>query len=287
MGTVFAARDERLDRDVAVKIIKSEHFNNDLIRLRFEHEARAVARIDHPGVVAVYDSGELEDQSLFIVMELLHGCDLGELVERYGRGTPQQVASLLRQVSSALAAAHRVRLVHRDIKPENIFLTPVADGFRAKLLDFGVAKELTEDCCITQTGTIVGTPLFMCPEQILGKAIDIRGDIYSFAAVAYLALTGRYATTGDTLPAIILDVVQGSAPPPPSSVVPDLPRSVDAAFSTALAKSPDDRPDGVEAWVSGFVGDLERTMSDIEGWDTEDRPRDTAKTRTSDAHTTE
>ena len=269
MGTVFAARDERLERDVAVKIIKSEHFNNDTVRLRFEHEARAVARIDHPGVVALHDSGELEDQSLFIVMELLHGRDLSDLVKACGRGSPKQVADLLRQVGSALAAAHQVRLVHRDIKPENIFLVAQPAGFRAKILDFGVAKELATDHGLTQTGALIGTPLFMSPEQILGKSTDIRSDIYSFAAVAYLALTGRRVTLGENLPEILLDVVQNS-PPPPSSLVLDLPCSIDHAFATALAKSPDDRPNDVETWVHSFVDELEQVRSDTRGWITDD-----------------
>ncbi|MFW5741229.1 MAG: serine/threonine-protein kinase, partial [Myxococcota bacterium] len=269
MGTVFAARDERLERDVAVKIIKGEHFNNDTVRLRFEHEARAVARIDHPGVVKVFDSGELEDGSLFIVMELMHGRDLSELVKACGRGTPKQVAMLLRQAGAALAAAHRVRLVHRDIKPENIFLVAEPHGFLAKILDFGVAKELTADSGLTQTGTLIGTPLFMSPEQILGKTTDIRSDVYSFAAVAYLALTGRRVTLGETLPEILLDVVQ-SEPPPLSSLVPELPNCVDEAFSKALAKNPEERPSDVEAWVETFAHELEKVPSESRGWITGD-----------------
>jgi eukaryotic-like serine/threonine-protein kinase len=269
MGTVYAARDERLQRDVAVKIIKSEHFNNDTVRLRFEHEARAVARIDHPGVVAVFDSGELEDQSLFIVMELMHGRDLSDLVKCCGRGTPKQVAQLLRQGAAALAAAHRVRLVHRDIKPENIFLVAEPGGFRAKILDFGVAKELATDSGLTQTGTLIGTPLFMSPEQILGKSTDIRSDVYSFAAVAYLALSGRRVTLGETLPEILLDVVQND-PPPLSSLVHDLPKCVDEAFVAALSKDPDGRPSDVEAWVRGFADVLEQVPSESRGWITGD-----------------
>ena len=265
MGTVFSAQDERLEREVAVKIIKAEHFNNDTVRIRFEHEAKAVARIDHPGVVSVFDSGELQDGSLFIVMEMLHGRDMSDLVKSCGRGTPAQVAELLRQAGAALAAAHRVRLVHRDIKPENIFLSPQAGGFRAKILDFGVAKEVSTDHGLTQTGTLIGTPLFMSPEQILGKNTDTRSDIYSFAAVAYLALSGRRVTLGETLPEILLDVVQND-PPALSSLVPNLPPLVDAAFTAALAKSPEDRPDNIDDWVAGFVDALASVPSDTPGW---------------------
>jgi serine/threonine protein kinase len=155
--------------------------------------------------------------------------------------------------------------VHRDIKPENIFLVVESTGFRAKLLDFGVAKELAMDHGLTQTGALIGTPLFMSPEQILGKSTDTRSDIYSFAAVAYLALTGRRVTLGTTLPEILLDVVQNE-PPPPSSLIIELPHSVDAAFAAALAKEPDKRPNDVESWVHGFVDDLERIESDTKGW---------------------
>lgn len=284
MGMVFSARDERLERDVAVKIIKSEHFNNETVRLRFEHEAKAVARIDHPGVVAVFDSGELEDQSLFIVMEILHGRDLSDMVKSCGPGTPKQVAQLLRQASAGLAAAHRVRLVHRDIKPENIFLVADPSGFRTKILDFGVAKELSADSGLTQTGTLIGTPLFMSPEQILGKSTDVRSDVYSFAAVAYLALSGRRVTLGKTLPEILLDVVQ-SDPPPLSALIPDVPRCVDDAFSAALAKSPNDRPPDVEKWVATFASELESVPNQVRGWTTGDGMLD-LETRRQDSDTT-
>ncbi len=265
MGTVFEARDERLERDVAVKVIKVEHFNDETVRLRFENEARAVARIDHPNVVALYDSGELEDGSLYLVMELLHGRDLASMVKACGRGTPRQVASLIRQGGAALGAAHAARLVHRDIKPENLFLIDSPDGFSAKILDFGVAKEFACDTGLTQTGMLVGTPLFMSPEQILGKPTDLRSDLYSFAAVMYLALTGRRVTLGETLPDILLDVVQGAAPVL-SSLVPGVPRSVDEAFVWALAKDPDSRPASVQQWVDTFVADLETVPSTAPGW---------------------
>jgi len=265
MGTVFAARDERLERDVAVKVIKAEHFNDETVRLRFENEARAVARIDHPNVVALYDSGELEDGSLYLVMERLHGRELGSVVKACGRGTPGQVASLVRQAGAALGAAHAARLVHRDIKPENLFLVDSPDGFGVKILDFGVAKEFACDTGLTQTGMLVGTPLFMSPEQILGKPTDLRSDLYSFAAVMYLALTGRRVNLGETLPEILLDIVQGSAPVV-SSLVPGIPRSVDEAFVWALAKDPDSRPASVQQWVDTFVADLETVPSTAPGW---------------------
>ncbi|HKO56146.1 MAG TPA: response regulator, partial [Thermoanaerobaculia bacterium] len=183
MAKVFEAADEKLGRAVAVKIIKPEHFDNAEMRIRFEQEARAVARIDHPGVIGVYDSGELEEGSLFFIMELLRGLNLGQVLQRHGRGTPRQVATLVRQMGSALSAAHRAGFIHRDIKPENIFLIDGPDGFRVKLLDFGIAKAIDGNNRLTQTGAFIGTPGYMAPEQLLGLAVDERTDLYSFGAV--------------------------------------------------------------------------------------------------------
>ena len=177
MGTVFRAYDERLEREVAVKVIKAEIFNQEAMRNRFEREARAVARIDHPSVVAIFDYGEIEDGSLYIVMEWLRGLDLARVLQLHGAGRPRDVAVLLRQAGAGLAAAHARQLVHRDIKPANIFLMPAPDGFRVKILDFGVAKEMSGDTKATQTGMIVGTPRFMSPEQLLSKPINARSDV--------------------------------------------------------------------------------------------------------------
>lgn len=265
MGSVFHAHDMRLGRDVAVKAIKAEHFNNDTIRMRFEQEARAVAKIDHPGVIAVFDSGELDDGSLYIVMEWLRGRDLAVLIKSFGRGTPTQVATLLTQAAAALNAAHNAGLVHRDIKPENIFLIPAVDGFRVKILDFGVAKEVATDSGLTRTGTLVGTPLFMSPEQILGKPIDRRSDLYSFAAVGYLALVGRRVTVEEEFVRILFDVVKND-PPPISTFLAGTPPEVDRAFAWALAKDPQARPSSAEEWVESFAPLLASIPCDWDGW---------------------
>jgi serine/threonine protein kinase len=235
------------------------------VRHRFEREARSIARVDHPGVVGVHDSGELDDGSFFIVMERLVGCDLAVLVRRRGPGTPAQVASLLRQGGAALSAAHRARLVHRDVKPENIFLTTETHGFRVKMLDFGLAIEAVTDTRLTQAGLLVGTPMFMSPEQILGHPVDHRSDIYSFASVAFLALTGRRTTTESELAGIMLELVRGS-PPAVSSVLPWVPPEIDEAFVRALARAPEDRPDDAEAWVGTFASVLEGLEPHGAGW---------------------
>jgi serine/threonine protein kinase len=264
MARLFAAVDEKLDRPVAVKIIKAEHFHDDELRVRFEQEARAVARIEHAGVSTAYDSGELEDGSLFFVMELLRGLNLAQMIHAYGRGTPRQVASLVRQAGAALAAVHRAGFIHRDVKPENIFLTEDRDGFRVKLLDFGIAKRIGSDANLTQIGTFIGTPAYMAPEQVEEADVDARTDLYSFAAVAYEALAGRRVTTEREVAKVFREIVH-VMPPPLSTLVPQTTPEVDRLFDAALAKVRDERPASLEQWAGEAATALE-TLDGTEGW---------------------
>ncbi len=265
MGTVFEAWDEKLDRLVAVKVVKPEHFQNATVRRRFVREANAIAAIRHPNVVDLFDSGDLGDGSMFLVMERLHGRDLSDLHRLAGCGTPPQVAALLRQGAAALGAAHRKGIVHRDIKPENVFLCPEGEGFRVRLLDFGLAKHVEGDRKLTQSGLIVGTPAWMPPEQISGREVDERTDVYSFAAVCYLALVGRGVTVETDLDRVFVDVVR-NPPPLVSALLPGTPPDVDEGFRAALAKSPDARPRDVEAWAGALAVRLERLPARGLGW---------------------
>ncbi|MFO7692458.1 MAG: serine/threonine-protein kinase [Vicinamibacterales bacterium] len=267
MGMVLAAHDERLGRDVAVKLVRAEHFNDQGMKDRFEREARAVARIQHPGVIGLYDSGELEDGTAFLVMEKLTGCDLSAVLRSSGRGTPAQVAVLVREGSAALGAAHRAGVVHRDVKPENIFLVDAPGGFLVKVLDFGLAKSMTLERGLTQTGMMVGTPRYMSPEQVRGEDLDAGTDVYSFAAVCYEALTGRQVVSGDDLARILINVCS-EAPVAPSSIVPGLPPAVDPVFAAALSKDRARRPAGIELWGAAAARVLERLRPDPEaaGW---------------------
>lgn len=265
MGAVFEAYDEKLDRVVALKVVKPEHFRNATVRRRFAQEANAIAAIRHPNVVELHDSGDLGDGSMFLVMERLHGRDLADLHRLAGVGTPAQVASLLRQGAAALGAAHGAGIVHRDVKPENVFLSPAGDGFRVKVLDFGLAKRVDGDRNLTQSGLIVGTPAWMPPEQISGREVDERADVYSFAAVCYLALTGRGVTVERDLDKVFVDVVR-NPPPPVSALLPEAPAAVDAAFRAALAKKPEVRPRDVVAWADALAAALECIPSTGSGW---------------------
>jgi DNA-binding response OmpR family regulator/tRNA A-37 threonylcarbamoyl transferase component Bud32 len=265
MGTVFEAFDEKLDRVVAVKVVKPEHFQNATVRRRFVQEANAIAAIRHPNVVDLFDSGDLGDGSMFLVMERLRGRDLSDLIRISGRGTPVQAASLVRQGAAALGAAHRQGIVHRDIKPENVFLCPEGGSFRVRLLDFGLAKRVEADRRLTQSGLIVGTPAWMAPEQISGRDVDERTDVYSFAAVCYLALVGRGVTVETDLDRVFADVVR-NPPPLVSTLLRGIPPEVDEAFRRALAKHPGDRPRGVEEWARALASVLERLPARTPGW---------------------
>jgi serine/threonine protein kinase len=262
---VFEAHDERLRRDVALKVIRAEMLGDAEARFRLEREAQTLARIRHPGVIDLFDSGELEDGSAFLVMELLAGRDLAGVLTRHGAGTPAQVAVLLRQAAAALAAAHRAGVVHRDVKPANIFLMPDQRAFRAKLLDFGLAKSTRLEAKLTRTGNFVGTPAYMSPEQVEGTEIDARADLYSLAAVAYEALTGQRVVSGTEVARMLVDVLY-STPPLASSHVPGLPAAADAAFEAALAKRPAERPAEIEAWAAALAALLETVAGSVPGW---------------------
>lgn len=267
MGMVLSAHDDKLDRLVAIKFLRPEHFGNAELKERFQREARAVARIAHPGVIALHDSGEMDDGTAFMVMEKLAGCDLGRLLRVHGRGHPRQVAELVRQGGAALQAAHQAGIVHRDIKPENIFLLDEAAGFRVKVLDFGVAMGTTFEEGLTRTGGIVGTPTYMAPEQVQGSHVDTRADLYSFAAVCYEALTGQRTVTGNNTGRILINLLT-QVPAPVSAWVTGIPAEVDAAFQSALAKDPDRRPPDIGLWASALATALAASPDDpaIPGW---------------------
>ena len=265
MGQVFAADDLRLTREVALKVVATEHFSDPQTRARFDHEARIVAQIQHPGVVTVHDSGELSTGAGYLVMEILRGADLGRVLATFGRGRPDQIATLVRQGAAALAAAHARGIVHRDIKPGNIFLGADDRGLTVRLLDFGLAKSLQSDNALTRTGTLLGTPLYMSPEQVQSRGVGPRSDLYAFAAVCHEALVGERLVRASEFTAICLEVLQ-TEPPPPSQFLPDLDPRVDAAFAAALKKNPNDRPADLEAWAHDLADALLATRTDILGW---------------------
>lgn len=239
MAIVYQARDTTLDRIVAVKLIRSDIFGSAAfgqIRERFDREARALAKLNHPNIVKVLDYGEHQDAP-YLVMEYLKGATLKEVKKPIRVET---AVRLLRPVAEALDYIHQQGILHRDVKPSNIMLV---DGKTPMLTDFGIAKWIedeTDGRSLTGTGVGIGTPEYMAPEQGLGKQVDGRADMYSLTIAFYELITGQKPFRGDTALAILMK--QATEPiPDPRAVVPELSESVKRFLDRALAKDPEDR----------------------------------------------
>ena len=245
MGQVYKARDTRLDRLVAVKILPPIFANDPQLRQRFDREARTVAALNHPHICVLYDIGE-QDGISFLVMEYLEGETLASRLAR-GPLPPDEVVRYGTEIADALDRAHRHGVVHRDLKPANVMLTRTG----AKLLDFGLARPPVEtifsgetrapgDTPITAQGVLVGTLQYMAPEQLEGRPVDARTDIFALGALLHEMATGERAFPGDTQASIIASILNRQ-PPPPSSRQPLTPPALDHIVWRALSKSPDDR----------------------------------------------
>ena len=242
MGVVYRARDTRLGREVAIKVL-SEQFstNRDLLN-RFEHEARATSALSHPNIVSVFDVGTT-DGHFYIVSELLRGQTLRECLME-GPLPVRKLVAFAHKIASGMAAAHAQGIVHRDLKPENIYLTK--DG-NLKILDFGVAKlepasAVADDETITLTnpGVVMGTPAYMAPEQVRGEPVDARSDIFSFGLVLYEMCTARRPFKGDT-PAEMMTAILREEPPPMADANPELPAAMEEVVRRCLEKKREDR----------------------------------------------
>ena len=244
MGAVFRATHVMLGKPVAVKLIKADLVTSpDMVR-RFQREARAATNLNHPSIVGVYDLGQTDDGTLYIAMELVDGKSLKDVIREAGAVPPPRVLSIMRQVASALALAHKNQIIHRDLKPQNVMLTTGPDGRElAKLLDFGIAKTFDDQATqLTQAGFALGTPQYMSPEQAMGKEVDARSDIYSLGVMVYEMLTGDLPFTDPSAPAILLKHMT-EAPQPPSQRRPDLgiPPHYEAVVLKCLEKDPGKR----------------------------------------------
>ncbi len=245
MGEVYRATDDRLGRDVAIKILQASlATDSDRLR-RFEQEARAAAALNHPNIVAVYDVG-MHEGSPYIVSELLEGHTLRERLLR-GPLSRRQAADFGLQIANGLAAAHDKHIIHRDLKPENLFIT--RDG-RMKILDFGIAKltapELTDERSLatlttqTKSGSVLGTVAYMSPEQLRGKSVDHRSDIFSFGTVLYEMLAGHRAFSGETEVDTITAVLRED-PPEIRLGGNDVPAAFEQIVRHCLEKEPENR----------------------------------------------
>ncbi|MET9970375.1 serine/threonine-protein kinase [Streptomyces sp. NPDC006356] len=258
MAVVYRAKDLRLDRTVALKLLAPELARNDTFRRRFTHESRAAAAIDHPHIVPVFEAGET-DGVLYIAMRYVSGSDLRHMLDSQGPLTPATALRIAAQVASALDAAHENGLVHRDVKPGNILVARGTDSDHpehAYLTDFGLTKKSLSLTGFTTVGQFVGTLDYVAPEQISGKPVDARCDVYGFACVVYECLTGHPPFRRDEDMALLW-AHQYDDPPPLTEARPDLAPAVDTVFAAALAKSPDDRHDSCLA----FVADLRAAVT--------------------------
>ncbi|CAN2168961.1 SPS1 Serine/threonine protein kinase [Candidatus Nanopelagicaceae bacterium] len=236
MADVYIAEDTRLARQVAVKVLRSDLARDPSFVARFRKEALAAAGLNHPGIVAVYDSGE--EPAPYIVMELISGHTLRELIHKGERVPLKRALEIGEGILAALEYSHQAGIVHRDIKPANIMITDHGD---VKVMDFGIARALADlGATLTSTWNVVGTAQYLSPEQALGEVADLRSDIYSTGCLLYEVLTGKPPFTGETPVSIAYQHVSGVLVAP-SSIVAGLPEGIDTLLTVALAKNPDDR----------------------------------------------
>jgi serine/threonine-protein kinase len=277
MGTVYRARQEAMRRDVALKILRSDRALDAQAKARFTREARAMSLLTSPHTVTVFDFGEIPEPpprpgefasggaSLYLAMEMLDGESLGQRLKRLRRVRVDDAVIITRQALLSLAEAHDKGVIHRDLKPDNLFLTKAPSGDvtdLCKVLDFGIAKLVTDnlhvDALETQAGTVFGTPRYMSPEQAQGKALDSRSDLYALGVLLYQMLVGRPPFVDDDAVVVMARHIK-TIPVPPLDAAPDLgiPRALSDLVIRALAKDPKDRPPSARE----FIAELDRAMA--------------------------
>ncbi len=238
MGVVYRATQASLDRDVALKVITEGVADDERFRARFVRESRIAASLEHPHVLPIYEAGE-DERRMFIAMQFVASGDLGRFVAVRGRLDPPLAAALVVQVAEALDAAHGRGLVHRDVKPGNVLVAERAGRWHAYLSDFGLSVREGSRTGLTATGTPVGTPDYIAPEQIQGRDVDARADVYALGCLLFKALTGEvpFPREGDV--AVLWAHMRDD--PPPVSHTAGVPAALDDVVWRALAKSPEDR----------------------------------------------
>ena len=249
MGVVYRARDRNLGRVVALKMLSPELGAEDELRLRFQREAEAVGRLNHPNIVSVYDMGEHQGR-LYMAMELLEGEDLRTLVEKQAPLATAERVRVLGEIAAGVAYAHSKGVVHRDLKPANILLTSTG---HVKILDFGLARLATMET-ITRRGVILGTPDYMSPEQAMGKPVEFRSDIFSSGAVFYEFLTLQKPFKGKTLHSVLYQIIS-EEPDAVLTLNPEVPARLALLVHRMLRKDPMKRPASMD--------DVERELRDL------------------------
>jgi eukaryotic-like serine/threonine-protein kinase len=275
MAEVHHGRDVRLGREVAIKVLRADLARDPSFQARFRREAQAAAALNHPAIVAVYDTGDespagygSNGHTPYIVMEYVDGRTLRDVLKQEGRLHPQRAMEMAADICSALDFSHRGGIVHRDIKPGNVMITKAG---AIKVMDFGIARAVADNAAtMTATHAVIGTAQYLSPEQARGESVDARSDVYSLGCLLYELVTGHPPFTGDSPVAVAYQHVRETAPPP-SQFNHDVPPALDAIVMKALAKNPmnryqsaaEMRTDLLRA-MSGRAVQAEPVMSDDE-----------------------
>jgi eukaryotic-like serine/threonine-protein kinase len=261
MGVVYRAAHTGLRKLVAIKVLHPSLASSSEVRTRFEREALAIGKIDHPNCVGVFDMGSMDDGSLYLVMELLDGKSLGDVLDEEGQLAPTRALHILKHILTGLSHVHQADLVHRDIKPENVYLVQHGEDRNfAKILDFGIAKpmkssELDDGVKLTQAGVAFGTPIYMSPEQAIGNPIDGRADLYSAAALGYEMLTGQPPFYSDDKLEVMSMHTTRPTPPMSSRLIKGgapVSEPIERVIAKGLAKRPSERYQSADEFISAL-----------------------------------
>jgi serine/threonine-protein kinase len=259
MGAVYAATHTVIGKRAAIKVVRADLCGSPETAERFIQEAKVVNQVGHASIVDIFHVGTLDDGRPYLVMELLQGRSLAQRMAE-GRVPAQEAIDILLEVCDGLAAAHASGVVHRDLKPDNIFLAETPGGTQIKIVDWGIAKRMDDapwSPTLTTTGTLVGTPQYMSPEQARGRVVDGRTDVYALGAIAYELFLEGPPFSADNI-ADLVTMQLREAPPPPSELWPDIPPELEALLLAMLAKRPEGRPGlaEIEQTLRGLRGEL-------------------------------